>query len=239
MNCLEFRRVALADPHHPGHEALEHETSCPSCAHFYQELRMQEEALYEAMNVPVPDGLADRILLRQRRGWRERFLPRFAAPALAASLVLAASLALVWQFKPDGLTPEMLAAGIVTHVEEEQKALRAEQRVPLARLVTAVKRSGGELGEPPGETSYVDHCPLPGGGTGEHLVFNTPHGKLTLILMPGKSIAHPVRLDKDGLTVSLMPAGKGSLALVTENSGRIGEAENWARENLHWQGSRT
>lgn len=239
MNCLEFRRAALANPHHPGHEALAHEVSCPSCAHFYRELRMQEEALYEAMNVPVPDGLADRVLLRQWRGWRERFFPRFAAQALAASLVLAALLGLIWQFQSDALTPEMLAAGIVAHVEEEQKALHAEQRVPLARLVNVVKRSGGELGEPPGETSYVAHCPLPGGGTGEHLVFNTPHGKLTLILMPGKPIPHPVRLDRDGLTVSLMPAGEGSLALVIDNRERIGEAEDWARQNLRWQGGRT
>ena len=154
MNCLEFRRAALIDPQHPGHEALEHEASCPSCAHFYRELRMQEEALYEAMNVPVPDGLADRVLLRQTRGWRERLFPRFAAPALAASLALAAAVGLGWIFQSAALTPEMLAAGIVAHVEEEQKALREEQRVPLARLVTAVRRSGGGLVEPPGETSY-------------------------------------------------------------------------------------
>jgi Protein of unknown function (DUF3379) len=236
MNCLEFRRSALVNPHHPGHEALEHEASCPSCAHFYRELRMQEEALYEAMNVPVPDGLADRILLRQTRGWRERFFPRFAAPALAASLVLAVAVGVGLKFQSDALSPEMLAAGIVAHVEEERTALRADQRVPLARLVDAVSRSGGELGEAPGETSYANHCPLPGGGTGEHLVFNTPHGKLTLILMPGKRITHPVRLDKDRLTVSLMPAGEGSLALVSENREKIGEAESWARENLHWQG---
>ncbi len=239
MNCLEFRRAALASPHHPGHETLEHEASCPSCAHFYQELRMQEEALYEAMNVPVPDGLADCVILRQARGWRERLIPRFAIPALAASLVFAIAIGLGWKFQSAALTPEMLAAGIVAHVEEEQKALRAEQRVPLARLVTAVRRSGGELGKPPGEASYVDHCPLPGGGTGEHLVFNTPHGKLTLILMPGKRITHSIRLEKDGLTVSLMPAGEGSLALVSDNRERIGDAENWARGNLRWQGSRT
>lgn len=239
MNCLEFRRAALADPHHPGREALEHEASCPPCAHFYRELRMQEEALYEAMNVLVPDGLADRVLLRRTRGWRERFIPRFAMPALAASLVLAIAIGLGWNFQSAALTPEMLAAGIAAHVEEEQKALRAEQRVPLARLVAAVKRGGGELGKPPGEASYADHCPLPGGGTGEHLVFNTPHGKLTLILMPGKRITHPMRLDKDGLTVSLMPAGEGSLALVSNNRERIGDAENWVRGNLRWKGSRT
>lgn len=239
MNCLEFHRAALIDPRHLGHEALEHESSCPSCAKFYLELRTQEEALYEAMNVPVPDGLADRVLLRQPRRWRERFFPRFAASALAASLALATAVGLGWKFQPEALTPEMLAAGIVTHVEEEQKALRAEQRVPLATLVNAVRRSGGELRRAPGETSYADRCPLPGGGTGAHLVFNTPHGKLTLILMPGKPISHPARLERDGLTVSLMSAGKGSLALISENRERIGEAENWVRENLRWQASKT
>lgn len=239
MNCLEFRRAALADPHHPGHEALEHEASCPSCAHFYRELRIQEEALYEAMNVPVPEGLADRVLLRQTRGWRERFFPRYTVPALAMGLALVVAVGLGWKFQSAALTPEMLAAGIVAHVEGEQMALHAEQRVPLARLITAVRLSGGELVEPPGETSFANECPLPGGGTGKHLVFNTPHGKLTLILMPGKHITHPVRLDRDGLTVSLMPAGKGSLALVSDNRERIGEAESWARENLRWQGSRT
>lgn len=88
------------------------------------------------------------------------------------------------------------------------------------------------------KNTYANRCPLPGGGTGEHLVFDTPHGKLTLILMPAKRITHPVRLDKDGLTVSLMPAGEGSLALVSDNREQIGEAENWAKENLRWQGGR-
>jgi hypothetical protein len=57
--------------------------------------------------------------------------------------------------------------------------------------------------------------------------------------MPDKRIAHPVRVEKDGLTVSLMPAGEGSLALVSDKHERIGEAENWARENLRWMGDKT
>jgi hypothetical protein len=46
-------------------------------------------------------------------------------------------------------------------------------------------------------------------------------------------------VEKDGLTVSLMPAGEGSLALVSNQHARIGEAEAWARENLRWSTSRT
>jgi hypothetical protein len=239
MNCLEFRRAALANPHHPGHDALAHEAECASCARFYRELRQQEESLYEAMNIPVPEGLADRVLLRSRSGWRDWLSPRFAVPALAASLALAVALGTGWKLQSNALEPEMLAAGIAEHVAGEHQALAANQVVPLATLAGAVRRSGGEIVQALGKTTYADHCPLPGGGEGEHLVFDTPYGKLTLILMPDKRIAHPVRVEKDGLTVSLMPAGEGSLALVSDQRERIGEAENWARENLRWMGDKT
>jgi hypothetical protein len=160
-------------------------------------------------------------------------------PALAASLMLAVALGTGWKLQSDALEPEMLAAGIAEHVAGEHQALAANQVVPLATLAGAVRRSGGEIVQALGKTTYADHCPLPGGGEGEHLVFDTPYGKLTLILMPDKRIAHPVRVEKDGLTVSLMPAGEGSLALVSDQRERIGEAENWARENLRWMGDKT
>lgn len=238
MNCLEFRRAALANPHHPGHEALAHEGDCPACARFYRELRQQEENLYEAMCVPVPEGLADRVLLRRSRGWREWLAPRIVVPALAASLMLAATLGVVWQ-QTLGMPAETLAAGIAAHVEHDALALAATAEVPAATLMTAARRGGLDSLIPPGRPTYADHCPLPGGGSGEHIVFDTPHGKITLILMPKKKIAMPLRLDRNGLTVSLMPAGEGSIALVTSNPGTIEEAEKWAKQTLRWANSRT
>lgn len=238
MNCLQFRRAALANPHHPGHEALAHEAECAVCARFYGELRRQEENLYEALCVPVPDGLPDRILLRRARGWREWLAPRLLLPALAASLTIAVALGIAWTRTPD-LTPEMLAAGIATHVEHEGKALAASTPLPSATLARALRRGGGALLDPRVRTTYADHCPLPGGGEGEHIVFDTPHGKITLIMMPGKKLAQPLRLDRNGVTVSLMPAGEGSVALVTANPQSVLDAESWLRRTLRWTGSRT
>jgi hypothetical protein len=57
--------------------------------------------------------------------------------------------------------------------------------------------------------------------------------------MPTKKITMPLRLDRNGLTVSLMPAGEGSIALVTSNPQTIDEAEKWARQTLRWANSRT
>ncbi len=233
MNCMEFRRVALAKPYHPGQEALAHEAGCAACARFYRELRQQEEALYEAMNIAVPEGLAERVFLASRGNWRGR-LARFALPALAAGLMAAAVLGMAWMRQPEPLEPEILAAGIAVHVAGERKALEAQQIVPAANLSAAVRRSGGEMRQAPGRATYADHCRLPGGGVGEHLVFDTPAGKLTLILMPDKPITHPVRVERDGLAVSLLAAGRGSLALVSDDRDRIGEAEAWAKTHLRW-----
>lgn len=238
MNCLEFRRWALADPVHPGPEALEHEAACPDCAHFYLALRQQEEALYQALTVPVPEGLADRILLKRRpRRFSDFRDIRLWAPALAATLVLVLGLSLL--LPPRGISPESLAAGVIAHVRHEPETLVAEQGVTLVKLAHAFARSGGDLLALPAEVSYAGRCPLPGGGHGEHIVMKTPQGKVTLILMPGKPLAAALRLFKDGLNVSVLPAGEGSLALVAETDAQVREAEAAIQRTVRWRGRAT
>lgn len=241
MNCLEFRRLALANPQHPGPTALEHEAACPACARFYLDLRQQEETLYQALSIPVPDGLADRILL----GARPRFMDRFTSlrvwlPALAATLVLALGLNFML---PRGMSPETLAAGVIDHVLHEPETLVPEQPVPMLKLVRAFERGGGELVNAPAQAaiqaSYAGRCPLPGGGTGEHIVLNTPEGKVTLILMPTKPVSAALRLFKSDLAVSVLPAGEGSIALVAESDALLRGAEANLQSAVRWRGSRT
>lgn len=241
MNCLEFRRLTLADPHHPGPAALDHEAACPACARFYLDLRQQEEALYQALSITVPDGLADRILL----GAQPRFLARFTPvgvwlPALAATLVLALGLTFML---PRGMSPETLAAGVIDHVIHEPEVLAADEPIPQVKLARAFERGGGEFLREPGEAgiqaSYAGRCPLPGGGTGEHIVLKTPQGKVTLILMPGKPVTDALRLFKAGLAVSVLPAGEGSLALVAESDALVRGTEANLQSMVRWRRNRT
>jgi len=237
MNCLEFRRLALANPQHPGPTALEHEAVCAECARFYLDLRRQEEDLYQSLAIPVPEGLADRILFQTRPRLLDRARSaRVWLPALAATLALALGLNFMI---PRDMSPETLAAGIIDHVRREPEALTAEQPVPMARLVHAFADSGGELTSEPAPISYAGRCPLPGGGMGEHIVLKTPRGKVTLILMPGKPVAAALRLFKDGLNVSVLPAGEGSLALVAESDALVREAEAGIDRTVHWRSRRS
>jgi hypothetical protein len=82
--------------------------------------------------------------------------------------------------------------------------------------------------------TYVGRWPLPGGGVGEHIVLRTANGKVTLILMPDKPVPAALRLVKDGLHLSLLPVGAGSLALVAETDELVRETQEGVLGRVHW-----
>ena len=91
MNCLDFRRQLAAVPEGLDADALAHGADCTRCAQARNEALAFESKLRDVLAVPVPESLADRILLRQTtearraRGARRRVL----AWRIAAVLVLA------------------------------------------------------------------------------------------------------------------------------------------------------
>ncbi|MBS01740.1 MAG: hypothetical protein CMQ24_03425 [Gammaproteobacteria bacterium] len=66
MNCLDFRREALADPRLARTEPAlaEHAAACDACRRFAGELAALDAEIERALDVPVPEGLAARIMLR-------------------------------------------------------------------------------------------------------------------------------------------------------------------------------
>lgn len=65
MNCLEFRRIHLADPGNREPEFLRHQRVCDRCARMATRSARFEQTLLEALKVKVPEDLSARILLRQ------------------------------------------------------------------------------------------------------------------------------------------------------------------------------
>ena len=69
MNCLEFRHEKLADPRRLSAEALAHLEQCALCDAFARSVDESEARLAEMLRVPVPDGLAERAILRRKNGF--------------------------------------------------------------------------------------------------------------------------------------------------------------------------
>ena len=86
MNCLEFRREKLADPRRLSPGAVAHLNDCAACRLFAAEINENEGRLADVLAVPVPEGLAERIVLRRKTG--TRFAPRLWAMAATVLVTL-------------------------------------------------------------------------------------------------------------------------------------------------------
>lgn len=222
MNCIDFRRQLLADPRGLDQAALEHRDACPDCAgHFARVLQLESE-LESAVRLPVPDGLADRILLKHR-------LSRWGTGgwfALAAGLLLAAGLALLLPSVSYQKNPALAA---IDHVlEDEAKEVFSGQGIDPGRLPALAGQLGVRVPLDRVQVRYAGPCPF-GGSTGYHVVLGTPFGKATLLLMPDKPLASRIVSSGQGLSAVAAPARRGSYALIAAAGSDMGQIENLIR----------
>lgn len=215
MNCLEFRRSALADPRRLGGEAAEHAAQCPPCKEFLAHALEAEARLAAALRVPVPEGLRARLLDRTAAARRPRWF------ALAASLLaaLALALALAWP-RNDALA----LAGIDFVVFEEAQSIADATPTDMRVLARVARDMGVSLPEQLGEIHYVCVYPFVAGAA-HHLLVKSPLGKVTLLLIPDRTAAVRAVGAAYGLEAAVLPARAGSIVIIGESGRSIGRVE--------------
>ncbi len=105
MNCFQFRRLLLAEPRQLTPEQKAHRDECASCARLVRSVEQLEERLEKAALVPVPEGLAERVLLRHKISSPNRW----GTLALAASLAIAVGVGLHFAVFSDRSEPVLIA----------------------------------------------------------------------------------------------------------------------------------
>lgn len=228
MNCFEFRRLLLADPRArtPGQER--HLAECAACASLARELEGFQARIHDAVHVPVPEALAERVLLRQKIR-----APALQAWALAASLVAALGTGIYFYRASDGegvLTAAVLgvkhpAVAAIAHVlDEEPRMLEQNRGVDPVVMRAAFARLG--LNAPASGTTvlYFDKCPMTG-GAGNHVVLQTPFGRVTLILVPDQPFASRVVVADRDKTAVASPARAGGYILIADTLKSVKQVE--------------
>ncbi len=219
MNCLDFRREALAEPQRLPTEAQEHASACPGCHAFLERQRELDADLYDAMRVPVPDGLADRVLVAH--GIRRRRTPW--AWSIAATLVVAAG---VGMLAAPSLSGRALASEAIAHVIEEPQSFRIANRHVDSYLSGELAVQGVRLARTLGEVTYAQFCPT-STGRARHIVVATEAGPVTLLLMPGDGTRRArALLESEGMTAITLPVGRGSIAIVASSRDQALAFEN-------------
>ncbi|MBL8473349.1 MAG: DUF3379 family protein [Rhodocyclaceae bacterium] len=229
MNCLEFRRRKLADPRRADAAMDEHVAQCPGCQSFARRLAEQEQALAQTLLVPVPEGLAERVIMRTAGGNTRR--PSLRLMALAASVVLTLSVTLVdWYHTPG----EDYARYAIEHVMHEPESFSSRRLVEASYLDTILRNFGAELRAPLGTLRYAKLCPVPN-GTGWHLVLDTEHGTATVLLIPHAQRNKDItRAAMAGMNSEVMPLGQGYVAVVADDAERARDVGKLLTQRVDW-----
>lgn len=215
MNCLELRRAVLADPRRLAGDAARHAEQCTACKEFVSHSLEFEARLAEALRMPVPQGLAGRLLERRPVAPRPRWL------ALAASLLAAVALALALGWPR---SDKMALAGIEFVVFDEAQSIADAKPTDMRALDRVARDLGVSLPVELGEIHYVCVYPFVAGAA-HHLLLKSPLGKVTLLLIPGRAAPARAAAAAYGLEAAVLPAVAGSIVIIGESARSIGRVE--------------
>lgn len=236
MHCLAFRRAKLADPNRLSDQALAHVAYCSSCQAFARRIDANEKRLVRALAVPVPEGLADRIVLGatgRRPGSPYRLW------ALAATVLLTTGIGFAWLKRPPAEPQYNSAASAIAHVKHEPESFTLIKDADPQRFATILTGFGADMRAPIGKVRYIKLCPVPE-GTGWHIVLETEDGLMTLILIPGhRPRGKNLFEEKDGMSALARAAGNGYYVIVAESRAKVESTDRLLKQRINWTALRT
>lgn len=210
MNCIEYRHELVAGTGE-SETMRAHRLGCAACSALFASHAKFERELRMALEVPVPAGLADRLLdpIARPRPEPPPFMRRRRFLVAAAGLGAAAVGVGLYLDRDDPLA----LACILFVIKEEEKSIRmgAMPRDEAARVLAGSLTL--ERIETLGQIRHIGPCQF-NGGTAYHVVLAVLQDKVTLLVMPHARLSSRLHATYDGLFAAVVPLPKGSVGIV-------------------------
>ena len=223
MDNLEFRRRVLSEPKQRTQDIVDAAANSKANNHFLDDALSLDKQIHAAMNVDVPDDLADRILFNQTSSEESKVVrPTFArrAMAMAASVAFVAGL-LVGQVNWGNalIAPAhaSLADTAIKHIVNEYSFIsNLDEKVTYQQINAKMNPFAFQFDKDfPYHVYYLNHCGF-GQTNAIHMVFQGKKGKVTLFLTR-IATDQSIDFDEKGMSGSITPIDDSSLILIGED----------------------
>lgn len=215
MDNTELRRILMADPFNTEPKVLAAIANDNDLRSFARELQQQQRQLEDALHIPVPPMLAERLLQipqqqqKPRRNW-------FAPLAMAASIAVVSVLGLQLYYNSFATD---LGGHALAHVYHEENYLLTHAQVqPVSAVNLKLADFDASLQDWQDDIIYARYCTFQGVRS-LHLAVKTDSGYATIFVVPKEvELAFKAQFADEryqGITLA-MP--KANVVIVSSNA---------------------
>ncbi len=216
MNCMDFRRQVGAQPALDGDDIAAHRRDCPACARYQDELRSMDGVIARALALDVARIGRKPAAVAPAAPQRRLF-------AIAASIAVGLAVGLVLLV---GAPRASIAREVVDHIAHEPGTMAGTAPLAPVALTGVLGPEGARLRPGIGDVTFAARC-LHDGHVVPHLVVRMPEGVVTVLVLGHRDIGKPLRIEDQGLIGMVLPAPRGSIAIVGQD---LADPEGVARK---------
>ncbi|MFW2372933.1 MAG: DUF3379 family protein [Gammaproteobacteria bacterium] len=231
MDDLKFRRRAFAEPDCQNKDFLHKTKESKENTELVNHLHELDQKIKQAVNINPPEGLAERLILNQTLNHYSQNKHRTrAALSIAASvlLVFGLVLTLLQTWSSNDLEQQVL-----THVYDELDHLIENQNKDTRHINHMLSSYGAELKQDIGQVNYLGSCNI-ANKEGVHIVLSGVKGSVTIMMLPHIKIDTEQNISDERFQGTILPAGKGSMAILGEKGEPLDQIEQTILNNLSW-----
>ncbi len=235
MDDLQFRRSIYADPKSQDEALLAAQQEDPARAQFAQDIAMLDDKIKLALNVPVPDDLCHKLILRQTLASHQvQKRKKRIHLALAASVAITAGLLI--NFMQFSSAYNNLGDYALAHVYHEQEYFSNsdESRVTLTSLNEKMAAFDGSFSESVGNLLFADYCRFDGMKS-LHLVFQGETSPVTVFVVPkNDQLTFNKKFDDKKLFGESIDFKSANVIVVGDKNESLNKWQQNINDNLSW-----
>ena len=235
MDDLHIRRSILADPNARDEAMNEAIKSDPAKQKFVNEIEALDEKIAQAMNVPVPDDLYNKLILRQTLASHQQQKSKTRVRlAMAASVAFV--LGLTVNFMMFSSTYKNLGDYAIAHVDHEASHFSNadEANVTLASLNDKMASFKGSFNSTFGTLIFADYCRFDGSKS-LHLVFQGESSPVNVFIVPNdEDIEFNAKFANDRFEGRSLNFNHSNVIVVGDKKEPIQQWQERINNNITW-----
>ncbi|GLR72021.1 DUF3379 family protein [Agaribacter marinus] len=231
MDDLTFRRTVYADPFTKEMAVIDAAKNDPKKQAFWDEVKAMEMSIEQALDVSVPENLADKLLLRQsiaEHSEQKQKRPWYIAMAASIALAALVTVGMLTQ-APSGIAMDALA-----HVEHVEMESQKYGLVDLQDVNAKLANYNGSINQKIGEIVSANYCYL-SSIKSLHLIVKGQEGLMSLFVLPNNitdDVDSSFSNDEHSGTSFLLESAR--IIVVGENDGEVNDFSAKAKQFMQF-----